>query len=95
MTSSRNVSFAAVAPVNISILTGMESRLAVMTVSEGRQRMNRQDYLQKNFELSMDLRETERQIAGLYNRKKQILAEMDAIQEQMVEDARNGKFEGE
>lgn len=81
--------------MNISILTGMESRLAVMTVSEGRQRMNRQDYLQKNFELSMDLRETERQIAGLYNRKKQILAEMDAIQEQMVEDARNGKFEGE
>lgn len=69
--------------------------MAVMTVSEVRQRMNRQDYLQKNFELSMDLRETERQIAGLYNRKKQILAEMDAIQEQMVEDARNGKFEGE
>lgn len=57
--------------------------------------MNRQDYLQKNFELSMDLRETERQIAGLYNRKKQILAEMDAIQERMVEDARNGKLEGE
>ena len=52
--------------------------------------MNRQDYLQKNFELSMDLRETERQIVGLYNRKKQILEEMDAIQEQMVEDARNG-----
>ena len=81
--------------MNISISTGTESRLGVMTVSEGRQRMNRQDYLQKNFELSMDLRETERQIAGLYNRKKQILAEMDAIQEQMVEDARNGKFEGE
>lgn len=57
--------------------------------------MNRQDYLQKNFELSMDLRETERQIAGLFNRKKQILAETDAIQEQMVEDARSGKIEGE
>nr|WP_288672986.1 hypothetical protein [uncultured Anaerotignum sp.] len=57
--------------------------------------MNRQDYLQKNFELSMDLRETERQIAGLFNRKKQILAEMDAIQEQMVKDARSGKIEGE
>lgn len=57
--------------------------------------MNRQDYLQKNFELSMDLRETERQIARLYNRKKQILAEMDAIQEQMVEEARNGTLHKE
>ena len=69
--------------------------MAVMIASEGRRRMNRQDYLQKNFELSMDLRETERQIAGLYNRKKQILAEMDAIQERMIEDARSGKFERE
>lgn len=52
--------------------------------------MNRQDYLQINFELSIELREIEKQIAGLYNRKKQILAEMDTLQNQMVEDARNG-----
>ena len=32
--------------------------------------MNRQEYLQKNFELTVELRETEKQIAGLYNRKK-------------------------
>lgn len=57
--------------------------------------MNRQDYLQKNFELTMELRETEKQIAGLYNRKKQILAEMDALQDQMVEDARNGRLDKE
>ena len=57
--------------------------------------MNRQDYLQKNYELSLELRETEKQIAGLYNRKKQILAEMDALQDQMVEDARNGRLDKE
>ena len=57
--------------------------------------MSRIDYLQKNFELSMELRETERQIAGLYNRKKQIIADMDALQDQMVEDARNGKLDKE
>lgn len=52
--------------------------------------MNRADYLQKNFELSMELREIEKQISGMYNRKKQIIAEMDALLEQMVEEARNG-----
>ena len=57
--------------------------------------MSRQDYLQRNFELTMELRETEKQIAGLYNRKKQILAEMDALQDQMVEDARNGRLDKE
>lgn len=57
--------------------------------------MNRQDYLQKNFELTVELRETEKQIAGLYNRKKQIIAEMDALQDQMVEDARNGRLDKE
>ena len=57
--------------------------------------MNRQDYLQRNFELTVELRETEKQIAGLYNRKKQILAEMDALQDQMVEDARNGRLDKE
>ena len=57
--------------------------------------MSRIDYLQKNFELSMELRETEKQIAGLYNRKKQIIADMDALQDQMVEDARNGKLDKE
>lgn len=57
--------------------------------------MNRQDYLQKNYELSLELRETEKQIAGLYNRKKQILAKMDALQDQMVEDARNGRLNKE
>lgn len=57
--------------------------------------MNRQDYLQKNYELSLELRETEKQIAGLYNRKKQLLAEMDALQDQMVEDARNGRLDKE
>lgn len=55
--------------------------------------MNRQEYLQKNFELTVELRETEKQIAGLYNRKKQIIAEMDALQDQMVEEARNGRME--
>ena len=55
--------------------------------------MKRQDFLQKNYELSLELRETEKQIAGLYNRKKQILAEMDALQDQMVEEARNGRME--
>ena len=54
--------------------------------------MNRQDYLQRNFELTVELRETEKQIAGLYNRKKQIIAEMDALQDRMVEDARNGRL---
>ena len=54
--------------------------------------MNRQDCLQKNFELTVELRETEKQIAGLYNRKKQIIAEMDALQDQMVEEARNGRL---
>lgn len=52
--------------------------------------MNRQEYLQKKSELFDDLRETEKLIAGLYNKKKQILADMDALQDQMVEDARNG-----
>lgn len=54
--------------------------------------MNRADYLQKNFELSMELREIEKQISGMYNRKKQIIAEMDALLEQMVEEARNGRL---
>lgn len=54
--------------------------------------MNRQDFLQKMYELNIDLRETEKQIAGLYNRKKQIVAEMDALQDQMVEEARNGRL---
>ncbi len=57
--------------------------------------MSRYEHLQKNFELTMELRETEKQIAGLYNRKKQILAEMDALQDQMVEDARNGRLDKE
>lgn len=57
--------------------------------------MNRQDYLQKNYELSLELRETEKQIAGLYNRKKQIIAEMDALQDQMVEEARKGRLDKE
>ena len=52
--------------------------------------MNRQEYLQKKSELFDDLRETEKLIAGLYNKKKQILADMDALQDQMVEHARNG-----
>ena len=55
--------------------------------------MSRYEHLQKNFELTMELRETEKQIAGLYNRKKQILAEMDALQDQMVEEARNGRLD--
>lgn len=55
--------------------------------------MSRLEHLQKNFELTMELRETEKQIAGLYNRKKQILAEMDALQDQMVEEARSGRME--
>ena len=54
--------------------------------------MNRQDFLQKMYELNIDLRETEKQIAGLYNRKKQIMTEMDALQDQMVEAARNGRL---
>lgn len=57
--------------------------------------MSRYEHLQKNFELTMELRETEKQIAGLYNRKKQILAEMDALQDRMVEDARNGRLDKE
>ena len=55
--------------------------------------MSRYEHLQKNFELTMELRETEKQIAGLYNRKKRILAEMDALQDQMVEEARNGRLD--
>ncbi len=57
--------------------------------------MSRYEHLQKNFELTMELRETEKQIAGLYNRKKQIIAEMDALQDQMVEEARNGRLDKE
>ena len=57
--------------------------------------MSRYEHLQKNFELTMELRETEKQITGLYNRKKQILAEMDALQDQMVEEARNGRLDKE
>ena len=54
--------------------------------------MSRYEYLQKNFELTMELREIEKQISGMYNRKKQIIAEMDAMLEQMVEEARNGRL---
>ena len=57
--------------------------------------MSRYEHLQKNFELTMELRETEKQITGLYNRKKQIIAEMDALQDQMVEDARKGRLDKE
>lgn len=57
--------------------------------------MSRLEHLQKNFELTMELRETEKQISGLYNRKKQILAEMDALQDQMVEEARSGRLDKE
>ena len=57
--------------------------------------VNRQDFLQKMYELNIDLRETEKQIAGLYNRKKQIVADMDALQDQMVEEARNGRLDKE
>jgi len=57
--------------------------------------VNRQDYLQKIYELSLELRETEKQITGLYNRKKQIQTEIDALQDQMVEDARNGRLDKE
>lgn len=57
--------------------------------------MSRLEHLQKNFELTMELRETEKQISGLYNRKKQILAAMDALQDQMVEEARNGRLDKE
>ena len=57
--------------------------------------MNRQEFLQKMYELNIDLRETEKQIAGLYNRKKQIMTEMDALQDQMVEAARNGRLDKE
>ena len=57
--------------------------------------MSRYEHLQKNFELTVELRETEKQITGLYNRKKQIIAEMDNLQDQMVEEARNGRLDKE
>ena len=57
--------------------------------------MKRQDFLQKNYELSLELRETEKQIAGLYNRKKQLQTELDALQDQMIEEARNGRLDKE
>lgn len=57
--------------------------------------MSRYDYLNKMFELTVDLVETDKQIAGLVNRKKQILAEIDSVRDQMVEEARNGRLDKE
>jgi len=57
--------------------------------------VSRYDYLNKMFELTVDLVETDKQIAGLVNRKKQILAEIDSVRDQMVEEARNGRLDKE
>ena len=57
--------------------------------------MNREEYLQKKSELTDELMETEKLIAGLYNKKKQIMAEMDRLLDQMVEEARNGRLDKE
>lgn len=57
--------------------------------------MNRQAYEKKAYVLMIELRETEKQIAGLVNRKKQIQADMDDLQDQMVEGARNGRLDKE
>lgn len=53
--------------------------------------MNRRDkYNEKIAVLTFEVREIDRQIAGLANLKKQKNAEIDRLNDLMVEEARNG-----
>ena len=52
--------------------------------------MKRETYLEKIGQLSLEIREADRQIMGLVNLKKLKNAEIDLLNNLMVEEARNG-----
>lgn len=52
--------------------------------------MKRETYLEKIGRLSLEIREADRQIMGLVNLKKLKNAEIDRLNNLMVEEARNG-----
>lgn len=52
--------------------------------------MKRETYLEKIGQLSLEIREADRQIMGLVNLKKQKNAEIDRLNNLMVEEARSG-----
>ena len=52
--------------------------------------MKRETYLEKIGQLSLEIREADRQIMGLVNLKKLKNAEIDGLNNLMVEEARNG-----
>lgn len=52
--------------------------------------MKRETYLEKIGQLSLEIREVDRQIMGLVNLKKQKNAEIDHLNNLMVDEARNG-----
>ena len=52
--------------------------------------MKRETYLEKIGQLSLEIREVDRQIMGLVNLKKLKNAEIDRLNNLMVEEARNG-----
>ena len=52
--------------------------------------MKRETYLEKIGQLSLEIREADRQIMGLVNLKKLKNAEIDRLNTLMVEEARNG-----
>lgn len=52
--------------------------------------MKRETYLEKIGQLSLEIREADRQIMGLVNLKRLKNAEIDRLNNLMVEEARNG-----
>lgn len=52
--------------------------------------LKRETYLEKIGQLSLEIREADRQIMGLVNLKKLKNAEIDRLNNLMVEEARNG-----
>ena len=52
--------------------------------------MKRETYLEKIGQLSLEIREADRQIMGRVNLKKLKKAEIDRLNNLMVEEARNG-----
>ena len=52
--------------------------------------MKRETYLEKIGQLSLEIREADRQIMGLVNLKKLKNAEIDRLNNLMVEEERNG-----
>lgn len=54
--------------------------------------MKREKYLAEIGLLALEVAETEKQISGLANRKKQLKEEMNQLHNQMVDEARNGRL---